>query len=134
MKIKFTFSNNLELVYNLHDTASAKFFAESIQQLAPSDICPTSFKNGFDSELYIPERILRLYTVADSINSLYPNQVNIILTVKTAIKIHTNMLLNKSTNHIYLCHTQYQTFSHLNIERPPIPKPYHETYKQDDCV
>ena len=78
MKIKFTFSNNLELVYNLHDTASAKFFADSIQQLAPIDICPTSFKNGFDSESYIPERILRLYTVADSINSLYPNQVNIV--------------------------------------------------------
>jgi hypothetical protein len=78
MKIKFAFSNNIELVYNLHDTASAKFFADAIQQLAPHDICPTSFKNGFDSERIIPQQIERLYTVADSINSLYPDQVNII--------------------------------------------------------
>lgn len=78
MKIKFAFSNNLELVYNLYDTASAKFFADAIQQLTPADICPTSLKNGFDSELHIPERIARLYTVANNINSLYPNQVNIV--------------------------------------------------------
>jgi len=78
MKIQFTFSNDIELVYNLHDTASAEFFANSIQQLTPADICTTSFKNGFDSESHIPERIVRLYTVANNINSLYPNQVNIV--------------------------------------------------------
>jgi hypothetical protein len=78
MKIQFNFSNDLELVYNLFDTASARFFADSIQQLAPTDICPTSFKNGFDSEARIPAQIKRLYAVADSINNLYPGQVNIV--------------------------------------------------------
>lgn len=78
MEIKFTFSNDLELVYSLFDTTSAKFFADSVQLLTPADICPTSLKNGFDSESQIPQRIERLYKVANSINSLYPNQVNIV--------------------------------------------------------
>lgn len=78
MKIQFTFSNDLKLVYNLFDTDSAKFFADAIQLLTPADICPTSFKNGFDSESFIPERIDRLYTVAAAINNRYPNQINIV--------------------------------------------------------
>jgi hypothetical protein len=78
MKVQFTFSNNLELVYNLHNTASAEFFANSIQQLTPADICPTTFKSGFDCESLIPEKIKRFYHVANSINLMYPNQVNIL--------------------------------------------------------
>ena len=78
MKIKFTFSNGLELVYNLFDTDSARFFADSIQHLSYKDINPTSFKNGFNSETFIPERINRLYAVADTINSMYPGQINIV--------------------------------------------------------
>jgi len=78
MKIQFTFSNDLKLVYNLFDTDSAKFFTDAVQLLTPADINPTSFKNGFDSETFIPERIARLYAVADTINSLYPGQINIV--------------------------------------------------------
>lgn len=78
MKIQFTFSNDLKLVYNLFDTDSAKFFADAIQLLTPADICPTSFKNGFDSESFIPERVGRLYTVAAAINNQYPDQINIV--------------------------------------------------------
>ncbi|CAB4241626.1 hypothetical protein UFOVP71_164 [uncultured Caudovirales phage] len=77
-RIKFNFESGLELNYQLLNTESAKFFADSVQLLSPQDICATSLKNGFDSELIIPERIDRLYTVANSINQLYPGQVNIV--------------------------------------------------------
>jgi hypothetical protein len=78
MQIQFNFDSGLELVYNLFDTDSAKFFADSVQLLSTADICPTSFKNGFNSESLIDERIARLYQVANDINSLYPGQVNIL--------------------------------------------------------
>ena len=77
-QVRFNFDSGLELNYQLLSTESAKFFADSVCLLTPADICPTSLKNGFDSELIIPERIKRLYQVADSINTLYPGQVNIV--------------------------------------------------------
>jgi len=77
-QIQFNFDSGLELKYQLMATESAKFFADSVCLLTSSDICTTSLKNGFDSELIIPERIDRLYAVADSINGLYPRQVNIV--------------------------------------------------------
>lgn len=77
-QIQFSFDTGLELTYQLMDTESAKFFADSVQLLTPADICDTSYRNGFNSELVIPERIDRLYAVANAINTLYPGQVNIV--------------------------------------------------------
>lgn len=77
-QIQFSFDTGLELTYQLMATESAKFFADSVLLLTPEDINPTSFKNGFNSETFIPERIARLYAVADTINSLYPGQINIV--------------------------------------------------------
>lgn len=77
-QIQFSFDTGLELKYQLMTTESAKFFADSVQLLSPADINLTSFKNGFSSELVIPERIDRLYAVANAINTLYPGQVNIV--------------------------------------------------------
>lgn len=77
-QVRFNFDSGLELNYQLLNTESARFFADSVCLLTPADICPTSLKNGFDSELIIPERIERLYAVASSINRLYPGQVNIV--------------------------------------------------------
>lgn len=77
-QIRFNFDSGLELNYQLLNTESAEFFADSVQLLSPADICPTSFKNGFNSESLIDERIARLYQVANDINSLYPGQVNIL--------------------------------------------------------
>ena len=77
-QIQFSFDTGLELTYQLMDTESAKFFADFVQLLTPADICDTSYRNGFNSELVIPERIDRLYAVANAINTLYPGQVNIV--------------------------------------------------------
>ncbi len=77
-QVRFNFDSKLELNYQLLNTESARFFADSVCLLTPADICPTSLKNGFNSELIIPERIERLYEVASGINSLYPGQVNIV--------------------------------------------------------
>lgn len=78
MKIKFTFSNGLELVYDLFDTDSAGFFANNIVKLTAVDICPTSLKNGFNSHELIEDNKKRLFEVAEAINSHYPNSVEIL--------------------------------------------------------
>jgi hypothetical protein len=77
-QVRFNFDSGLELNYQLLETESARFFADSVCLLTPQDICATSLKNGFDSELIIPERVDRLYVVANLINELYPGQVNIL--------------------------------------------------------
>jgi len=77
-QIQFSFDTGLELKYQLMATESAKFFADSVLLLTPADICDTSYRNGFNSEIVIPERVDRLYTVANAINTLYPGQVNIV--------------------------------------------------------
>ena len=77
-QVQFSFDTGLELKYQLMATESAKFFADSVLLLTPADICDTSYRNGFNSEMVIPERVDRLYTVANAINGLYPGQVNIV--------------------------------------------------------
>jgi hypothetical protein len=77
-QITIDFDSGLQLVYKLTDSESAEFFASAIQSLTPADICDTSFKNGFDSEALISNRVDRFYQVAEAINHRYPQSVDIV--------------------------------------------------------
>lgn len=73
--LKFEFDQGFELEYEIVDCESARFFLNSIQLLNSNDICLTSFKSGFASSELVDSQMLRLYEVAEHINSKYPGEV-----------------------------------------------------------
>ncbi len=76
--LQVNFDLGFNLTYEIVDCESSRFFLDSIQLVRPDDICPTSIKNGFASDELINSQTKRLYEVANYINSIFPNEVQIV--------------------------------------------------------